>query len=268
MKNGFFSRLFNALFIILLFSVIVLCLIWFIHTFNIFPLPNKIENLFWSSVEDKENLDEIENSVLELLDDSFYKESGEYEYLTLTPDKATELLKSFKKCDKYFWEVETFSGTSENLRRQLHRIYKSGSKIRVDTVDDFTDSTTVFSDANTFIKNNITGEIKEINGDTEFYYGNVINIAALDYVFANENSKVSYVSVSDSNGEKYLYVEVPKTSFNGLDKYFISLNYGIVFTASSTINDENVFEQKTIKFDSVSLISDETFDISNSKEEA
>lgn len=266
MKNKIFSKFFSAIFILLIFLIVVLGIIWFIHTFNIFPLPSKIENFFWSSSEKEENLDEIENNVLELLEDSFLEDVEEYDYLTLSPEKVTELLKNFEKCDKYFWKVETVSGTDNNTKVQLHCIYKKGSKVRIDTTDDFTDSTTLFFDNKTYVKNNVTGDIKEINGDTEFYFGNIVNIAALDYVFSKENSQVSYAGVSDSNGEKFLYVEVPKTNFNGDDKYFISLNYGLVFASTSTINDKIVLKQNTIEFDSVSLISDETFDIFNSKE--
>lgn len=268
MKNNIFSKIFNALLSVIVFIAIFSCLIWFIHTFNIFPLPENIENLFWSNSENKVNLDEIENRILELLDEGGMSDDGEYEYLLLTPEKATELLGDFKKCDKYYWEVETSTTSLGNTRKQIHRIYKSGDKIRVDTVDDFSDFTTVFSDGTTSLKNNLTGEIKKINGDTEFTYDNVVNIAALDYLFSYDDTKVSYVGVSNSNGEKYLYVEIPKTSLEGMDKYFISLDYGVVFNATSVVDSKTVFEQKTIAFDDVSLISDETFVISNSEEGA
>ena len=112
-----------------------------------------------------------------------------------------------------------------------------------------------------YIKNNKTGEIRKISNDTDFSYDNIINIAALDYLFSDKEQLVSFVSVSNAGDEKFLFVEIPKRNINGNDSYFISLKYGIVSNATSEINSETVFSQKTLKIDTTSVISDETFDV-------
>lgn len=263
MKKGTLQKIVDALFVLLIISVVFFALIWFVHAFDIFPIPKSIENLFFSDNKNDTAIND-DGKILELLPDSFQSGEHEYNFLTLTSEKASQLLSSLSKNDdSYFWEVETVSGIGKNKKTQTHRVYKKFDKVRVDTTDKITDTTTVFSDSVTVIMNNITGESRIIRGDTEFAYDNIVNIAALDYLFSDNETQVKYIGVLDKDFERYLYVEIPKLVFESQDIYLVSLEHGVVMTASTEIKGETVFSQKTITFDNNSLISDETFDLLN-----
>lgn len=261
MENKVFSKIVNAFWLIFIFAVVALGLLWFAYTFNIFSFRDSISSFLESGELSEESDVQLENKILHLIDASYDLEEDQYTYLELSSDKARELLYSFEPPENCYWEVETVSGVAKDKKTQVHRIYKKGDKIRVDTVDKFVDTTTVFSGSETVIKNNKTGEIRKISNDTDFSYDNIINIAALDYLFYENDQSVSFVSVSSADGEEFLYVEIPKINVSGKDLYFISLKYGIVSKATSEINSEIVFSQKTLKIDTTSVISDETFEV-------
>lgn len=264
MKSNFLSKIIDAFWILLIFALIGAALIWFVNAFNIFPLPALFEKIFSDNDEIVLPGNELEKDILELIEFNESDSDYNYSYISLTPEKATVLLTDFDVTDKYFWEVETTSGTDKNKRTQTHRIYKKGDKIRVDTIDAYSDSTTVFLNGVTKIKNNKTGEIRQISGDTDFSYDNIVNIAALDYLFSDPKQTVDFVSVSQDGEEKYLYVETEKKAFSGKDVFFISIEDGVVLNATSEIDGKTVFSQKTINFDTVSLISDDTFELISS----
>ena len=259
LKSRAVSKVFDIFLTVLIITLVLIALVWFIHTFDIFSLPDKIENFFWPQHECDAN-DEIESKVVELISKSAL-EDDKFDFLVLTPSKATDLLKKIEIPEKFYWEVETTSQTGDDKRIQFHRIYKSGNKIRIDTTDDFIDTTTVFFDGFTYLKNNKNGETREISGDTDFAFDSIVNIAAVQYLLSEEDASVEYVSVSTAKGETFLYVDIPKTLVSGSDKYFVSLKSGLVFTATSQIGDDVVFSQETLNFDTTSLISDETFDV-------
>lgn len=261
MKNRVVSKILNALWLLLVFSIIIGAFLWLIYAFNIFSFKDIWTSFRIEKTNETDN-EKYENVLLDLLPDNI-SNSKQYSFLDLSSDKARELLYSFEAPENYFWEVETYSGIQNAKRNQTHRIYKKGNKIRVDTIDKYIDMTTVFADNNTVIKNNKTGEIRKISNDTDFSYDNIINLASLVFLFSETEQKINFISVEASDGLEFLYVEFPKNKVNGIDEYFISLDYGIVFSATSKIDDEIVFSQKTINIDTKSMISDETFEIIN-----
>ena len=261
MKSNFFSKIKDAFLIVLIVAIIISSILFIANTFNVFPISELFNKMFLNSQEVVLPSNEFENEILELIKANEPKDEYNYSYISLTPDKATLLLSDFETTDKYFWEVETTTVTENRNRKQTHRVYKKGDKIRIDTIDAYSDSTVVFSNGVTKIKNNKTGKIREISGDTAFSYDNIVNIAALNYLFSDSGQVVDFVSVSENSEEKYLYIETSKKSIKGKDVFFISLEHGVVLTANSEIDDKTIFLQKTLNFDTVSLISDDTFDL-------
>ena len=262
MKNGMLQRITDAILILLMLLVVFFALVWFVHAFDIFPLPAPIEKLLGEKGNYETPTDD-DDRVLELFRDNINLEEHDYNLLTLTTEKASELLSSFSaESSTYFWEVETTSGSGNSKIIQKHKIYKKDNKTRIDTVDASSDTTVVFANGTTIIKNNKTGESRLIKGDTKFSYDTIINVASLDYLFKENNTPVKYIGVLDQDTEKYLYIEIPKSTLDGQDTFIVSLEYGIVMSADSIINGKSVFSQKTIKFDNKSIISDETFEIS------
>ena len=264
MKKAIISKIFEYIIIFLILLVVAASLLWFVRAFNIFDLPEGLEKLFYNQSDFVSESDEIEENVISLIQNNdFLDFDDNYSFLPLAPEKITELLSDFDYLDSYFWEVETSAGTDVVNHKQVHKIYKKNEKIRVDTTDAYSDVTTIFLDDLTYIKNNKTGDVRKISGDTDFSHDNVVNIAALDYLFSDSSVEVTLVEVSSHDDVKYLYVEVPKSSGLGIDKFYISLENGLVYFATSEINNKIIFSQKTLNFDKVSIISDEMFNITD-----
>ncbi len=261
MKSNFFSKIIDAFWILLIVVLVVVGIFSFLNAFKIFPLNALLDKIFSNEEEVLLPDNQFEKDILKLIELNEPDNDYNYSYISLSHEKVSTLLGNLEATEKYYWEVETISGTDKNKRTQTHRIYKKGDKIRVDTVDAYSDSTTVFSDGITKIKNNKTGVIRQISGDTDFSYDNVINIAALAYIFSDEEQTVDFVGVVENGEEKYLYVETAKRTFSGKDMFFVSIEHGVVLNSTSEIDGETVFSQKTLNFDTVSLISDDTFEL-------
>lgn len=249
---------------LLILAAVILALLWFVHAFNVFKLPAFIENVFWPKEEPKETTDVYEEKLIALVEKQPYI-SGEYELVTLTADKALELLSGVVPVSDFFWNVETTYRHDSDIRTQKHMIYKKGDKVRVDTVEDGSDTTTVFLDGNTTVLDNETGESITFSGDTEFDYTELVNIAALKNALENTTTSVNEIAIAEFENEKYLYVEIPKPVINGTDVYFISLDYGLVLEATSSLDGKVYFTQKTQTFDANSVISDNAFDVTDLK---
>lgn len=264
MNKSVFSKIADIFLTVVICFAVIIALLWFVHTFNVFELPDFIESFFSTEKSSVEKKDEFEENLLKLLESESYTE-GEYKYVTLTSDKALQLLASISVSSDYFWEVETTVEYDDDARVQLHKIYKQGNKVRFDTSDESTDFTTIISDVGSITVNNLTGEQVKFSGDTEFTYSRLINIAAMEHFLDSDNLNVNSIAVVEFENEKYLYVEIPKNGVSGIDKYFVSLDYGVVMYASSEIDGNQYFLQKTIRFDCDSIISDTAFEITDSE---
>ena len=142
MSKTVFSKIFDILVTVAVCLAVIVALLWFVHTFNVFELPEFIDSFFASDTPDTEKKDAFEENLLQLLESENYTE-GEYEYITLTSDKALQLLTSIDVVSDYFWKVETIVEYDGSARTQIHNIYKQGDKIRFETKDDLSDFTTI-----------------------------------------------------------------------------------------------------------------------------
>ncbi len=263
MNGSLFAKIRDIVLTVVVLVVAVIAIVWFIHTFNVFKLPDFVTVIFEPHQQTDEMTDEREKQLLNLFENGFDSDDG-YELAKLTKEKASEVLSSIVPLDDFFWEVETTVSYADDTRTQRHNIYKRGDKVRIDTADE-QNTTTVFSDGKVVIFNGDTGESTTFSGDTDFSYSNIINIASLEYALKQPSLKVADISLVDMDGEKYLFAEIQKSEINGVDKYLISLEHGIVITASSFIDGIEYYSQKTIGFDAQSIISDEAFDVSDLK---
>lgn len=263
MRGTVFAKVFDIALTLIACALVLLALGWFVHTFNVFELPPFMERFFGSDDNNAVNNDAFENNLLELIESSV-DPNKDYEYVALSPEKAAQLLSSLEPVSDFFWEVETTFTRGSVSRTQLHKIYKQGERVRIDTVEEGLDLTTVIAKGKTVTVNNETGEVASFGGDTDFSYGNIINIAALD--FADDSATtVNDIAIVEQDEKKYIYAEIPKKGINGVDKYFVSLDYGLVLTASSSVNGVDYFYQNTLSFDDSSVISDNAFDITDLK---
>lgn len=262
MKGTVFTKIIDVILTLLVCVLLVIALVWFVHTFNVFELPDFIENIFASDNVDSEKHDVFEENLLALMETQQYLD-GDYQFVSLTKDKAIQLLSSINPVTNFFWEVETDFVYGNDSRKQLHRIYKRGDQIRIDTIEDGEDLTTVYSDSAVVTVNNVTGNITMFSGDTDFEYDKIINIAALEYALNSDT--VNDIAIVESDGDKYIYAEIPKKDIDGVDKYFVSLDYGLVLSAASYIDGNEYFTQETLSFDTESVISDKAFEITDSK---
>lgn len=261
----FIRKTVDVLITLIIVVLLVLAFIWFVHTFDVFELPSFITKIIDPVEEYTENDDEFENELLSLLESEEYIRD-EYTYLTVTLDKAEKLLSSVKHTTDYFWKVETSVKYGDDSRTQTHTIYKKGNSTRIDTEEYGGYITNIFANGKCTVIDNITGEVNEFGGDTDFAYSNIVNIAALDVILdKGTDVNVEQIALVDVDEEKYLYVEIPKKNVNGTDKYFISLTHGIIMYASSVIDGNEYFTQRTVKFDDAAVISDEAFAVTYSE---
>lgn len=266
MKRTFLAKVIDVLITLAIIVAISVALLWFVHSFNVFDLPDFIDSMFGSSDHTPQEADEYEKSFLELIESSSYAEDA-YDYIKLDKSRALELLASVEPVSEFFWHVETVYSYKGANRSQQHRIYKKGDRVRVDTSDVNIDTTSVFDNGITVTVNNETGEKREFSGDTEFVYTNLINIAAVEYALDSSDVEVIDVAIVEIDEEKYLYAEIAKNGIDGKDKYFISLDCGLVLIASSTLSGVEYFSQRTVSLDHMSTISDRSFDINGSSAE-
>lgn len=264
MKASRFSKVIDVILTFVACVLFISALTWFVHTFEIFDLPDFVENVFWGPPKSN-GQDEFEQNLLELMEKEPYID-GAYEYVRFTPDKALQLLSSVTPTSDFFWQVETIVSYGDASRTQLYKIYKKGEKVRVDTTEENSDLTTVFSDGITVTVNNRTGDTISFSDDTSFSYSNIINVAALEYVLTTE-PVVKDIAIVEIENEKYIYVEVPKKDIDGLDKYFVSLDHGLILYASSSIKGKEYFSQVTSVFDVESVISDNAFELNDLRTE-
>lgn len=264
MGSTFAKKVIDVVITVVFVLLIAFALLWFVHTFNVFELPMFIRRFIEQDSGYVTNVDSSEVDLLSLIESEDYV-SDNYTYVSLTANKAKQLLKSVPQPSNYYWQVETSFSYAGEQRKQKHFIYKQNDKIRVDTDENGIVFTTVFSEGRVYSINNLTGEKSEFSGDTDFTYMNIVNIAALDNFFNDSEAVVKYVAVVDVGEEKFLYVEIPKGTVNGLDKYFVSLDHGMVMYASSSIDGIDYFTQKTVEYDADSVISDSAFEFNGSK---
>lgn len=264
MSSTFVRKVIDFIITFIIVALVAIALLWFVHTFNVFELPDFIERLIEPETEYIDPSYDSEEELLALIESEEYI-SGEFSYVSLTADKAKQLLRSIPVAENYYWKVETstlFGGLS---RTQTHSFYKQNGKVRIDTDDNGASFTTIFAGGKIFSINNVTGERSECSGDTDFSCSNVVNVAALESFFNSSKTEVDYVAAVDIGDEKYLYVEIPKESINGSDKYFVSLIHGTVMFASSVIDGVEYFSQRTVEFEPDSVISDSAFEFTVSE---
>ncbi len=244
--------------------LLIFCLAWFVYTFDVFELPQFVEG-FFSHNDNDEGLDESEENLLKLIESQSYI-GGDFKPIEVTADRALEIISALPTDDEFFWCVETETQYKGKKRVQTHEIYKKGNKVRVDTSEDGRDYTTIFDGDLTTTINNSTGERSTQRGESDFSYTSIINIAAVEGILSMDNSLVRNISVVDTDEGQYLYFEASKKDIEGTDKYFISIDCGLVMSASSTIMENSYFTQTTTAFDSVSVISDSAFETNYSGE--
>lgn len=267
MKASILTKILDVLLALVICFAVIVALLWFVHTFNVFKLPGFVIKFFDGDSVSIDVQDTFETDLLTLIESQSYME-GEYEYVRLTGEKAHDLLSSFAPVNNYYWEVETTVTSGAENRVQNHRIYKRGEDVRIDTVDNDSDLTTVYSDNGAVtVDNKNGGKILFENGNG-FSYTDIINVSTLEKALSPDNYSIDTVAVVELEDKKYLYLEIPKSGVNGVDKFFVSLDNGIVLYSSSEINGTEYFKQNTVVFDSESVISDNAFDVNYSKEGA
>lgn len=244
--------------------LLVFSLAWFVYTFDVFELPQFVESIF-SRKNSDEGIDESEENLLKLIESQSYI-GDSFKPVEVTIDRALEILSALPVDNEFFWRVVTETQYKGKARIQTHEIYKKGNKVRVDTSEEGRDYTTIFDGDVTTTINNSTGERSTQRGESDFSYTSIINIAAVEGILSVENSLVRDISVVDTDDGQYLYFEVSKKDIQGTDKYFISIDCGLVMSASSTIMENSYFTQTTTAFDSVSVISDSAFETNYSGE--
>ncbi len=264
MRTSLIARIMDIALTLVAFVLIVVALVWFVHTFDVFELPRFVERLFEKERQIDDVYNEFDNNLLALIESEPYID-GDYEYVRLTEEKALQLLSSVRVRENFYWEVETAVSLSSEVRTQLHKIYKSGDNVRIDTTEEGLDFTTVYKNGETVTVNNTTDEVASFGDDTDFSYTSIINIAALEQILASQKTVVNDIAIVEIEGMKYLYAEIPKDNINGIDKLFISLDHGVVLKASSSLNGVEYFSQSTVSFDSESIISEKAFDVNLSE---
>ena len=258
-------KIIDVLLTLIAVILVVFALIWFVYTFDVFELPQFVLNIIEHDESVGESVVGYESDLLSLIESESYIDDS-YSYVTVTADKAERLLSSIKPSDNYFWLVETKVTHGNRSRTQQHYVYKKGELTRIDTEENGNVVTNIFAKGKGTVIDNATGEINEFSGDTDFSYSNLVNIAALDGVFdVGGNVAVNYIAVVTDGTGKYIYVEMPKENVNGSDKFFISLDHGIVTYASSSIDGIEYFTQKTMSFDDATVVSDDAFEITYSE---
>lgn len=264
MSSTFARKVIDVIITVVIVVLVAFSLLWFVHTFNVFEIPDFIRRIIEPDTDYSVTVDRSEADLLALIESEEYIGS-DYTYVSLAADKAKQLLRSVPHTNSFYWNVEVEVSYGGSVRTQEHSIYKKNDKVRVDTEEDGTMLTTVFADGKVFSVNAATGVRSEFSGDTDFSYMNIINVAALEYFFNDKDAEVNYVAVVNVGDEQFLYVEIPKSNISGVDKYFVSLVHGTVMYASSSIDGVEYFTQKTVKFEANSVIPDSAFEFSVSE---
>ena len=236
----FFSGVFFALLLVLV--------VWFLYYFNIFKMPDFIVNFFGGKAEN--------------IDTSYYDEQRFYEFLEkngvsrnnvdfviLNNDNTAHFLNALEPCDNYQSKLIAKRFYEENVSEYKYTVWKDGTSWRVDCTGEHENTTTVRTGETTVSYNNLTGESRTINGDTDFTLENAVNIADVKQYINSLDTKVEESRLVTTDSAQYLYVKFNTEAYNKIDEFYVSLDYGVVLSATSEIRGKVVFSQITESFE-------------------
>ena len=171
-KNKIIEYFFSAVAVLL----VLLLIFSFLVYFNLIPTPAFLtEVLGFSSGE---------------IDSSYYDESEFYAFLQNKENKApdiktlhvnvdnvSEFITALKSNVNFYWELDTVELYKNASAEYSHSVWSQDGKTRADTVSPYQNTTIVIENGKTVVRNNKNGDVKTFEGDTEFTFESVVNIA-------------------------------------------------------------------------------------------
>ncbi len=259
-KNPTLRKICECFFSGVIIAVLLLLVLWFINFFKVFPLPDFLKNFFDSNKESPDSSYYDESRFYEFLENSGEGVST-VEYVSLNKDNVVHLIKKLIVQEGYYWEVETevFYGASSSL--SVHKIWNNGSSMRVDTVSNGINTSLAVTDKGTAFRDNLNGKTRIIEGDTDYAPESIINIADIAFYVNSERTQITDARFVETDSEEYLYISFYTEEFDKTDEFYLSLDYGIVLSASSEMEGVQTFSQKTKDFVLDSTMSEELFSI-------
>lgn len=235
---------FFSAFIILL---VLLLLLGFLLYFSIVPTPAFLTEVFGFGKSE--------------VDSSYYNESEFYAFLQnnqngtsdiktlhVNVDNAADFITALKTHDNFYWEIDTIDFYKNYEMSYSHSVWAQAERMRADTVSQYQNTTVIVEEEKTVVRNNKNGDIRTFEGDTDFTFESVVNIADVEFYIDSPDSTMREASLVNTETEKYLYVVFENETLKKTDEFYISLDYGIVLFAVSYIDGEKVFTQTTKDF--------------------
>lgn len=242
-RNKIIEYFFSALIIL----IVVLLLLGFLLYFKIIPTPAFLGNVFDFGKEEVDSSYYDESEFYAFLQN---KQSTEADVKTLhvNTDNAADFIEALKTCENFYWELNTVDVYKNNEASSSHSIWSQDGKMRADTVSQYQNTTVVIDGDKTVVRNNKNGDVRTFEGDTDFTFESVVNIADIEFYIDSSDSAMKEASLVNTETEKYLCVVFENSELGKTDEFYISLDYGIVLFAVSYIDGEKVFTQTTKDF--------------------
>jgi len=234
---------FSAIVILL----VILLLSGFLFYFSIIPTPQFLTEIFGFGKEEIDPSYYDETEFYAFLQNN-QTDSSEIKMLHVNVDNAADFITALKTQENFYWELDTVDIYKSYEAKCSHSVWAQNGKMRADTVSQYQNTTVVFDDSETVIRNNKNGDVRTFKGDTDFTFESVVNIADVEFYINSSECIMKDASLVNTETEKYLHVIFENQDLKKTDEFYISLDYGIVLFAVSYIDGEKVFTQTTKDF--------------------
>ncbi len=246
-KKTALKRILECFFSGAIVALLLLLVLWFINFFKVFELPSFISDFFDGREESPDSSYFDESHFYEFLEQNNHSES-DISYISIDTENVKGLIDVLISHSNFYWEVETTLFYDKDTTVTTHKMWDDGESVRVDSVSNGLNNSLIITDSETVFRNNLTGETRTISGDTDFTPENIINIADIKFYIDSEFTDITDARLIETAEEKYLFVKFYTEKFNKTDEFYLSLDYGVVLSATSEINGVVTFSQKTKDF--------------------
>lgn len=183
----------------------------------------------------------------------------------INAENAANAIRRIKPSVKYHaaFTVERFSG-NEVIRTE-NDVWVSENKYRAEITGDV-DKTIICDSQRVKIINSTRGTSKILEQCGDFTYNSQIGVVDMNYFLDNAENELITANYAESvgrTGGNLIYVEFYYPTFDQLEKFYISADYGVVLAAQSFTDDTLTYQLTTNHF-TADFSTDETmFDIAD-----
>jgi len=157
-----------------------------------------------------------------------------------------EYLKTYKSPENIRWQVETKMTGTSGVSRQTINYYKKGSREFIEVIESGkTIYTYSYSGGSVKVNNKITGESITVSSGEQYSKAAVMRMPEIEFFLEASTKQITDARFDLLDNRQVIFIEYTFPELNQTERYWISLEYGVVLKSESLASGNVVMSSET-----------------------